>query len=56
MGQKGIETEAVFTQTGMNNEWNVTFLRNKRCMKKVGDWSCIYQDKNEQWMKRYFPS
>ena len=78
---KSIETEAVFTKTEMNNEWNINFLQNLRCVEKVSrlklylpsqkwtmnetliffkiwdalkkyqDWSCIYQDRNEQWMK-----
>ena len=51
---KSIETEAVFTKTEMNNEWNVDFLQNTSCFKKYRDWSCIYQDRNEQWMKRWF--
>ena len=68
----------------LNNEWNVHFIRNMRCIqkaswlkhylprqkwtmnetfilfeiwgvfKKYRDWSCIYQDRNEQWIKRWF--
>ena len=83
---QNIETEAVFTKTEMNNEWNVDFLQNTSCVDKISrlklylprqkwtmnetliffkiravltkyrDWSCIYQDRNEQWMKRWFSS
>ena len=28
VSSKVIETEAVFTQTEMNNEWNINFLQN----------------------------
>ena len=81
---KSIPTEAVFTKTEMNNEWNVDFLENTRTVEKVSwqklylprqkwtmnktliffkirgvlkkypDESCIYQDRHEQWMKRWF--
>ena len=83
---KSIETEAVFTKTEMNNERNVDFLQNTKCVEKVSrlklylprqkwtmnekliffkirgvlkkyrDWSCIYQDRNEQCTKRWFSS
>ena len=32
---KSIETEAVFTKKEINNEWNVHFLQNTRCIEKV---------------------
>ena len=40
---KSIETEAVFTETDMNNEWNINFLQNARCVQKV------------LWLKLYLP-
>ena len=46
-----IKTEAVFTKTVMNNERNVNLLQNTRCVEKLSDWSCIYQDSTEQWRK-----
>ena len=83
---KCISLEAVFTETEMNNEWNVDFLQNTRYFQNVSvsklylprqKWtmnetsiffkirgifkmyqsrSCIYWDRNEQWMKRRFSS
>ena len=32
---KIIETEVGFTKTEINNEWNVYFIQNKRCFKKL---------------------
>ena len=32
---KSIETEAVFTKTERNNEWNVSFQQNMNCVQKV---------------------
>ena len=32
------------------------FFKIRPVMKKYRDWSCIYQDRSEQWMKRWFSS
>ena len=53
---KNIEIEAVFTKREMNNEWNVDFLLNTSCVENYRDWSCIYPERNEQWVKRWFSS
>ena len=34
MSSKSIEAQAVFTKTEMNNEWNVNFLLNTKCVQK----------------------
>ena len=47
-------TKAVFMTIEMNNEWHLRFLQNTNSvLKKYRAWSCIYQDRNEQWMKHY---
>ena len=78
---KSIETDTGFMKREMNNEWNINFLQNIKCIQKVlrltlylrrdkwtmnetlisfkissafkkcQNWSCIYQERNEQWMK-----
>ena len=36
----------------LSSEWNVHFLQNASYVEKVGrEWSWIYQDRNDQWMK-----
>ena len=32
------------------------FFKIRAVLKKYRDWSCIYQERNEQWMKRWFSS
>ena len=44
---KSIETEAVFTKTGMNNEWNINFLQNSA----LG--ISIYSSEFTNWSKKY---
>ena len=51
--KESIETEAVFTKTEKNRERNI-HSKIKAELKKYRDWNCIYQDRNEQWMKRLF--
>ena len=41
--KKSMKTEAVFTKTEMNNEWDVV-LEIQAVLKKHSYWSCIYQD------------
>ena len=45
---KSIGTESVFTKTEVKNELNVIFLKIRGELKKYRDWSCTYQDRNEE--------
>ena len=38
------------------NEMLIFFFKIRAVLKKYRDWSCIYQERNEQWMKRWFSS
>ena len=48
---KSIETEAVFTKTEMNNEWNVDFLQNTSCVDKSIETEAVFTktEINNEW-------
>ena len=38
------------------NKTLISFKKRDMFLKKYRDWSCIYQDRKEQYMKHKFPS
>ena len=49
--KKGIETEALFTNTEMNNELNVNFIQNTMCAKNIIESGVVFRktEINNEW-------
>ena len=51
---KSMETKALFTKTGMNNKWNISFHKIRGVLKTYRGWGFIYQDSNDHRTKSSF--
>ena len=55
MWSKSIKTEAIFTKTEKNNEWNIKFLWNTRCDEKVSKTEAVFIkiEINNEWNSNF---
>ena len=51
---ENINTDAVFTETNMNNEGTLIFFKVLGIFEKYRDWRYIYHDTDSQWLQRLF--